>query len=96
MIEILSDKDVKIRKPRRCIVCNRRSEVGTIMHCQVNIYDSIAAVYNCMTCQALIKGKYLLLNDEDGYDSDCLSESMDQDNFKGTPEEYLAFKTTSV
>src|ERR1700676_4548483 len=93
MFEIISDKNVKIRKPHKCIVCARRFEVGTIMHNQVNKYDSIASVYTCETCQELIKCKFLLLNDENGYDSECFAESKYQDNFSGTPEEYFEFKT---
>lgn len=92
MIEVISDKDVEIRKSHRCIVYNRKFDPPTLMHCQVNIYDVIQSIYSCMTCQSLIKDEFLLLNDENGYDAECLQESMYQDNFKGTPEEYLQFK----
>ena len=90
MIEIISDKDVKIRKPHRCCVCSRKFDVGTIMHNQKNKYDDIASVYTCLTCNELLK--FFEPGDEGMYDPDCLSQEMYGDSFGGTPEEYLAFK----
>lgn len=88
--EIISDKEVKIRKTHRCLMCNRKFEVGTVMHNQVNKYDEIASIYTCLTCQDLLK--FFEPNDEGIYEPDMLSEEMYSDNFGGTPEEYLAFK----
>ena len=59
------------------------------MHYQVNTYDGIGAVYWCRTCEQIVN-KIDLLNYDNELTEGCVSESMNCEDFDGTPEEYLA------
>lgn len=91
-MEIISDKNVKIRKPHRCFLCSRKFDAGIEMNVQVNKYDDIYRVYSCKTCKQLMSDNWIAPNDENMFEQESLSEYMYGDNFGGTPEEYLQFK----
>lgn len=97
MITVLNDKDVKTRKAKRCCICNRRFEPGSVMNSQSYVggeSDGVNRSYCCMTCKALIAEHFLPMDEEEFglYTMKSLEYGMDDDNFKGTPEEYLEFK----
>lgn len=94
MVELISDKDVKTHKPHRCCICQRKFDAGTIMNSQTYKYDDIQTSHTCETCRELISNRFLPMDDEEAflYTCESLFWAMEDDQFKGTPEEYLAFK----
>jgi len=47
----------------------------------------IYSIYTCKTCTIL--KNYIDKNNDDAYDEDFVLEDMANNNFQGTPEEYL-------
>jgi hypothetical protein len=94
MVELISDKDVTTRKPHRCCICQRKFDTGAKMNTQTYVYDAIQTSYTCETCRELISNRFLPMDDEEAFMYTCesLEWGMENDQFKGTPEEYLAFK----
>ena len=97
-MDILSDKEVKIRKPRRCFGCNRKFEIGAKMQRQVSVDGGhIGAVYDCPTCNTLMKDFTDHFRDESCFDDEfyqcCVTEAINETHeFTGTtPEEFLEF-----
>jgi hypothetical protein len=61
------------------------------MSCQVNTYDDhLSTVYTCATCEEL-KG-HIETDEDNMFTQGCVKEEMNNDDFKGTPEEYLALR----
>lgn len=91
MIQIISDKIVKIRKPHYCFGCHRKFEPGSVMDCQTNKYDgTIGKVYSCATCRELMR-KFKSLFFDDGeyiFPDECVAVVC-RDYRVGTPEELL-------
>ena len=89
-MDILSDKNVIIRKTRRCYACLRVFKKGTLMRCQVNTYDGIGSCYCCATCQMLLDKfpKYFFDEEEHIYPESCVFEILN-DHQANNPEELL-------
>lgn len=87
-MDILLDKKVKIRKKHKCFGCGRIFEKGSEMWNQVNVYDGdIGSIYICLTCDQILP--FIDTNMDGVWENGDVIESMNSDNFKGTPEEYL-------
>lgn len=90
MIEILSDKKVKIRKDRQCMTCLRLFKKESHMHCQSSVYDgNIGSWYRCLTCQELFQ--YFEWDRDEGIGEGAIKEIMYDHQFSGTPEEFLIY-----
>jgi hypothetical protein len=91
----LSDKEVKTRKRRWCLTCNRPFNAGSMMQRQVTVDDRIDASYICLTCRTLINDfpDHFKDSQEDSFSKGCVQEAMIEDfDFQGgTPEEFLSF-----
>ena len=80
----LSNKDVKIRKDRKCFSCYRKFPKGTTMNYWVSIYEGdFCAVYCCLTCKEICN----LVKEEDGYPEGYVGETLEKGQ---TPEQILA------
>lgn len=89
-MEILFDKEVKIRKPHVCFACGRRFEPPAQMRRQTHTYDGLQTVYSCNTCNELMNKFRSLFYDECEmiYPEFCVYEAL-RDNDVYTPEELL-------
>lgn len=85
---VLTDKEVTVRKPHRCIMCRRKFPEGSRMHYQSNIYKGdFGSVYWCMTCEGLSKMASTDFSDgEFSYPEGCVDESLEKGQ---TPEMLL-------
>jgi hypothetical protein len=91
MIEILLDKLVKIRKPRRCFACQRSFEIGSEMRRQVNKFDGdLGTVYSCNTCDTLMKNhKAEFIDESEGVFPECCVRERFHEYKVKNPEELL-------
>jgi hypothetical protein len=80
---VFNSKTVKIKKPRKCFACLRKSEIGESMVYTTGVVDGdFFALYTCLTCDEILS---LSKQDEpfqEGYVNDCLDKNQ-------TPEQYL-------
>lgn len=87
---ILDIKIVKIRKPHQCFSCFRKFPENTEMQKGTFVEDGIYTLYTCLTCVAFFQVTHEAIRENDGrIDEGWMKEYMNQDSFKGTPEEYL-------
>lgn len=85
MSTTLKDKEVKIRKERRCYSCWRKFQAGTIMRYWAGVYDGdFGAVYSCQTCQAIMLRQEP--DEEGGYPEFFVANQL---NPGQTPEDLL-------
>lgn len=54
MTNIIDEKDVKIRKERKCFGCLRKYPVGTVMHHSTEVDDYLFHVYLCQECMTYL------------------------------------------
>jgi len=54
-MQVISSKDVKIRKPHNCWGCTTLFEPPTVMECSVSTEGTqIMSAYWCKTCQGIL------------------------------------------
>lgn len=84
---VLKQKEVKIRKPRKCYGCLRTFEAGTTMEYLASTYeDGFWTCYHCESCTK-IKQRFTHDDYEDGLAEGWFGEYGD---YKwNSPEEYL-------
>lgn len=88
-MSVIREQVVQIRKARRCFLCCRKFEVGSLMHLSVNVNDGdLYSIYDCITCNQLLTLGFLVPDGEMYHEGDT-KETMQGNNFKGTPEEFL-------
>lgn len=68
MIEVISVKQVKTRKPHQCWGCAKTFPVGSDLWCCVNKEDVIVRSYWCQDCQEFVE------NDSDFQDGYVFGE----------------------
>ena len=69
-MSIISNKDIKTRKPHTCWGCAIEYPKGTTMQCIVDTEGGIEAYYWCKTCQEVIEQSNT--TEDDGINMDDL------------------------
>lgn len=83
---------VKIRKQQKCFSCYRKFPVGTEMERGTFVEDGIYTLHTCKTCLEFFTLTRIAIRDNDGrIEEGWMREYMNNNQFKGTPEEYLEF-----
>lgn len=91
-MDILSDKLVKIRKPRECDGCYTDFQPGAELNRQVAADGGdIWSFYTCPDCNTLMKMESEWWNSE-GFPRGFALELMKYDGFRGTVQEYTALR----
>lgn len=69
---ILSNKKVKVRKPRVCHGCNTEYDIGTKMNRNVSVDSGdISTSYWCGICEEFLADKWKNIDDEGIGQGDC-------------------------